>query len=155
EVGIVGLLRAGVMLQMIAAIGAGLRENRIGAEPLAQEKIGLLVRRQATMRAIMHEDCESQLPRTDDSDRKWIGQQDKRRMRAARDQRNRARDQRPGVHDHRDALPGEALAHSDELVVAEDIAGMHAKRGHDWISPSDVASLPTRRNALPATLLVA
>ena len=70
------LLGTGVMLQMIAAIGARFREDRIGAEPLAQEQIGLLVRRQAAMRAVMHEDGEAQLARADDADRKRIGQHD-------------------------------------------------------------------------------
>ena len=44
QIGIVLLLRARMMLQMIAAIGARLGEDRIGAEPLAQRQIGLLVR---------------------------------------------------------------------------------------------------------------
>jgi hypothetical protein len=74
EIGIVLLLCARMMLQMIAAIGAGLGENRIGAEPLAQGQIDLLVRRQASMRAVVHQDREPELPRTDDAHRQQKGQ---------------------------------------------------------------------------------
>ena len=66
QIGIVVLLRARMMLQMIAAIGAGLGEDRIGAEPLAQRQVDLLVRRQAAMRAVMHQDREPELARADD-----------------------------------------------------------------------------------------
>src|SRR5258708_7355029 len=55
EIGIVVLLGARVMLEMIAAIGAGFGENRISAEPLAQGQIGLLVSRQAATRAVVHQ----------------------------------------------------------------------------------------------------
>ena len=70
------LLGARMMLQMIAAIGARLREDRKGAEPLAQEQVCLLIRRQAAMGAIMHQDRKSELARADDADRKRIGQDD-------------------------------------------------------------------------------
>ena len=68
------LLRARVMLQMITAIGARLRKNRVGAEPLAQQQIGLFIRRQTAMRAVMHEDRQSQLARANDFDGEWIDQ---------------------------------------------------------------------------------
>src|SRR5690242_8551261 len=69
EVGIVLLLRARMMLQMVAPIGPRFGEDRIGAEPLAQRQIGLLVGRQATMRAVMHQDGQTELARADDADR--------------------------------------------------------------------------------------
>src|SRR5262249_61355470 len=59
QIGIVLLLGARVMLQMIAAIGARLAKDRIGAEPLAQEQIGLFVRGQAAMGSVMPEDCSA------------------------------------------------------------------------------------------------
>ena len=132
QIGIVLLLRARVMLQMIAAIGAGLGEDRIGAEPLAQRQIDLLVRRQAAMRAVMHQDREPELARADDADRQQEGQ----RIGPPRDQRDRTQDQRPGMRDQGDALPGHALAHGDQLILGQEVAGTHAKRGHDDLSPS-------------------
>ena len=59
------LLRAGVMLQMIAAIGAGLGEDRIGAEPLAQRHVQLLAVGKAAMGAVMHQDRKPELARAD------------------------------------------------------------------------------------------
>jgi hypothetical protein len=63
-----------MVLQVIAAIGAGLGEDRIGAEPLAERQVDLLVRRQASMRAVMHQDRKSELARADDADRQQKGQ---------------------------------------------------------------------------------
>src|SRR5689334_24042646 len=60
EIRIVLLLRARVVLEMIAPIAARLGKERIGAEPLAQRQIGPLVGRQAAMRAVMHEDRKAQ-----------------------------------------------------------------------------------------------
>src|SRR6185295_11679033 len=65
QIGIVGLLRARMMLQMIAAIGAGLGEDRIGAEPLAQRHVQLLVVGKAAMGAVMHQDSKPELARAD------------------------------------------------------------------------------------------
>ena len=105
QIRIVFLLGAGVMLQMIAAIGAGLGKNRIGAEPLAQRQIGLLVGRQTSMRAVMHQDRKPELARADDADREQKGQ----RIGPPCDQRDRAQYQRPGMRDQGDALPRHAL----------------------------------------------
>ena len=158
QIRIVFLLRARVMLQMIAAIGAGLGEDRIGAEPLAQRQIDLLVGRQASMRAVMHQDREPELARADDAHRQQKGQ----RIGPPRHQRDRAQYQRPRMRDQGDPLPRHALAHGDQLILVQEVAGTHAKRGHDDLSPSDVfeseaSRSPTRRSRVlsPAVLVVA
>src|SRR5436190_13077042 len=99
------------------------------------------------MGAVVHEDGEAQLARADDTDRKQIGQ----RIWPPRDQRDGTDDQGPGVHDHRDALPCVPLAHGDQFILAEKIAGAHAEHGHDQISPSGelgaaATSPPTTRS---------
>ena len=158
QVGIVFLLRLRMMLQMIAAIGARLGENRIGAEPLAQGQIGLLIGRQASMRAVMHQDGQSKLARADDADR----QHKRQRIGPPRDQRDRAQYQRPGVRDHGSTLPRRTLAHGDQLILGQKIAGPHAKRGHDEVPPSgesetDASPSSTTRSRVtsPAVLVVA
>src|SRR6478609_9485348 len=50
QIRIILLLCARMMLQVVASIAARLGKERIGAEPLAQGQIGLLVRGQAAMR---------------------------------------------------------------------------------------------------------
>lgn len=114
------------MLKVIAPIAARLREERIGAEPLAQGQIGLLVSGQAAMRAVMHQDCEPELARTDDGNGENVGN----RVGPPRHQHDRRDNECPGVGDQRDAFPGHALAHVGELVVGQEIAGTHAKCGH-------------------------
>src|SRR5689334_11690884 len=157
EIRIVLLLRARVMLQVITPIGAGLGEDRIGAEPLAQHQIDLLVCRQASMRAVMHQDRKPELARADDADRQQEGQ----RVGPPRDQGDRTQDQRPGMRDQGNPLPRHALAHGDQLILVQEVAGTHAKRGHDASpsnkSESDVSRSSTRRSRmlLSAVLVVA
>ena len=131
EIRIVFLLRTRMMLQVIAAIGAGLGKNRIGAKPLAERQIDLLVRRQASMRAVMHQDGEPELARTDDADRQQKGQ----RIGPPCDQRNRPQYQRPCMRDQGHPLPRHALTYGDQLILAQKVTGTHAKRGHDDPSP--------------------
>src|ERR1700730_16232148 len=69
QIGIVFLLRARMMLQMIEAISAGFGKDRIGAEPLAPRQVDFLARRQTTMRAIMHREREPELAGADDAHR--------------------------------------------------------------------------------------
>src|SRR5262245_10959540 len=154
EVGIILLLRARMMLQMIAAISAGLGKNRIGTKPLAQGQIGFLVGRQAAMRPVMHQDGKPELPRADDADRQQIGQ----RIRPPRHQCDRTQYQRPRMRDQGRALPGRTLPDGDQLILGEKIAGTHAKRSHEAVSPSDEflsPRSPTRRSRAPSSVDVA
>ena len=82
------------------------------------------------MRAVMHQDREPELARADDANRQQKGQ----RVGPPRDQRDRPEDQRPGMRDQGDALPRHALAHGDQLILVQKVAGTHAKRGHDDVS---------------------
>ena len=51
-----------------------------------------------------------------------------------------------------DAFPRHALTHGDQLVFVQEVAGTHAKRGHDEVSPSGLSLSSTRRSlALSAT----
>src|SRR6478735_5264023 len=98
------------------------------------------------MGAVMHQDREAQLARADDADR----QQKSQRIWPPRYQRDRTQDQRPRMYDQSGALPGRALTHRDQLILGKKIAGTHAKRGHDEVSPSgefetDGSRSPTRR----------
>src|SRR3954467_7807490 len=102
------------MLQMIAAIGAGFGKDRIGAEPLAERQVDLLVRRQTSMRAVMHQDRKSELARADDSDR----EKEYQRIGPPRHQRDRTQYQRPRMRDQGYPLPRHTLAHGDQLVLA-------------------------------------
>ncbi|MEY9481445.1 hypothetical protein ABH981_005658 [Bradyrhizobium ottawaense] len=115
-----------MVLKVVTPVAARLSKQRIGAEPLAQGQIGFLISGQAAMCAIMHQDREAQLARADDCDGEGIGD----RIGPPRDQGDRANDQRPGVRDQRNTFPGHTLSHVGKLVVGQEIAGTHAKRGH-------------------------
>jgi len=82
------------------------------------------------MRAVVHQDGKAELARADDRDCENISDG----IRPPRDQGNCANDQRPGVRDQRNAFPGHTLAHVGKLVVGQEIAGTHAKRGHGLAS---------------------
>src|SRR5204863_10035785 len=69
EIGIVLLLGARMMGEMIAAVRERFGEERIGAEPLAEKQVALFAARQAAVRAVMHQDRQAQLARTDQDDR--------------------------------------------------------------------------------------
>src|SRR3954469_4201794 len=130
------------MLQMIAAIGAGFGEDRIGAEPLAERQVDLLVRRQTSMRAVMHQDRKSELARADDADSQQKGQ----RIGPPGHQRDRSQYQHPRMRDQGYPLPRHALAHGDQLILVQEVAGTHAKRGHDEVSMSGLPLSSTRRS---------
>ena len=140
------------MLQMIAAIGYRLGEYRIGAEPLAERHVQFLAVGQATVGAVMHQDRKPKLARADDRHRQHEGEG----IGPQRDQRDRAQDQGPCMRDQGDALPGEAGADLDQLLLAHQVAGAHAKRGHGCFSlasdePPDVEfPAPTILSRAPA-----
>src|SRR6185437_15220587 len=89
-------------------------------------------------------------PRADDADRQQIGQ----RIGPPRNQRDRAQYQRPRVGDQGRALPGRTLPHGVQLILGEKIAGAHAKRSHEVVSPSDevLPRSPTRRSRAPSSV---
>src|SRR4029453_553870 len=114
---------------------------------LAQRQVDLLVGRQTAMRAVMHQDRKPELARADDAHRQQKGQ----RVGPPRPQRDRSQYQRPRMRDQGDTLPGHALAYGDQLILVQEVAGTHAERSHDDLSPSDVSELeasrsPTRRS---------
>ena len=68
----------------------------------------------------------------------------------------------PRMCDQGDALPGRTPAHGDQLILGQEIAGTHAKRGHDDSLPpgefeTDGSGSPTRRSRAlsPASFVVA
>ena len=130
QVGIVLLLGAGVVLQVIAAIGLGLGEHRPGAEPLAEQQVQFLGLRQAAMCAVMHQDRQPELARADDGNRQHEGEG----IGPRRNHRDRTQNQRPCMRDQGDALPGRPRADLDQFLLAHDVAGSHAKRGHGCFS---------------------
>ena len=103
------------------------------------------------MRAIMHQDRESKLARADKRDGEQIGH----RIGPPRDQRDRAQYQRPRVRDQRCAPPARTPAQIDQLLLRQEIASAHAKRGHggasrsDWVE-ADTSRSPTRRRRAAA-----
>src|SRR5690606_26205197 len=74
EVRVFLLLRMHMMLEMIAPIGARLRHHRVGAEPLAEKGVELLVLCQHAMRPVMHQNGKAKLPRADHHDGEDIGE---------------------------------------------------------------------------------
>src|SRR5437762_10682816 len=108
------------------------------------------------MGAVMHQDRKPELARADDADRQqkdqWVG--------PPRDQRNRSQYQRPRMRYEGHPLPRHALADSDQLILVQEVAGTHAKRGHDDLSPSgesesEASRWPTRRSRVLSAMVFA
>src|SRR5207247_274493 len=123
-------LRARVMLQMIAAIGLGFGEHRIGAQPLAESHVQFLAVRQATVGAVMHQDRKPELARADNRNRQHEGE----RIGPQRNHRDRAKNERPCMRDQGNALPGGPRAYLDQLLLGHQVAGANAKCGHGCFS---------------------
>ena len=105
------------MLEMVPAVGARLGEDRVGAQPVRQAVVRVVVGRQATVRAFVHENAETELARADDHDR----EHERQRIRNKRDKRDGRGDDAPGMGDHPDATPGRTGADAGELVGGEDL----------------------------------
>src|SRR6266550_5465155 len=78
----------------------------------------------------MHQDRKPELARADNRDRQHDGE----RIGPHRNHRDRAEDERPCMRDQGNALPGEARAYFDELLLGHQVAGANAKGGHGCFS---------------------
>ena len=93
QIRILRLLRKSMMLQVVGAVAGKIGPNRHCAQPLPDPFVDRLVRMQAAVRGLVHQDGEAQLPRADDHHR----DQPRQRIGPDRHQRNRCRDGAPGV----------------------------------------------------------
>ena len=93
KIGVVFLLCAHVVLQMITAIGVRARQQRIGTEKIAEYFVKFAMRAQRVMRRIMHQNSQTQLARADNHH----GQHKSQRVWKEIEQRHGAADNGPGV----------------------------------------------------------
>src|SRR5262245_42710654 len=122
EIGVALLLRVGVMGEVIPAIGQGIREYRVGAQPLAEGQVARLVARKAPVRALMHEDGKAELARADHHDGENVGE----RVGEDRDEGDRPKYDGPGMSDEREAPPFDTPAQGGKLVRRKELPGSDA-----------------------------
>ena len=86
-------LRVPVVHEVVAAIGAHVRQDRRAAEPATGELVQPAAAEQRVVRSLVHEDREPELPRSDDRDGKEEGE----RVRPPGEERDGECDRAPGV----------------------------------------------------------
>ena len=96
----VAIMRVGVVLEVILAVGDGVEKHRIGAQPLAEPHAGARVVRDQAVGAFMHQDRQAKLASGDKGDRK----EKRERVGPPGKQRHGAEDQRPGMDNEGDAF---------------------------------------------------
>ncbi len=98
------------------------------------------------MRAVMHQDREAELARTDEDHGDDVGQ----RVGKDRDQCDRAEDHGPRMGDQRNALPFDALAQRNKLIARDQLARGNAKSGcgggHDDLHQLNISPEPLRQS---------
>ena len=100
--------------------------HRVGAQPVAGPVVQPAIAEQGAMRGVVHEDRESELPRADDEERRHDG----RRIRPARDDRERAGDQAPVDGDRDPALPVAQREQFADVVARQRLAPLRCGRFH-------------------------
>ena len=108
------------------------------------------------MRAVMHQDREPELARADDAHRQ-------QKVSGLGHHATSAID--PNISAHACAIRAmpfqrHALAHGDQLILVQEVAGTHAKRGHDDLSlsgesESEASRSPTRRSRVLSSAILA
>src|SRR5690606_8059106 len=99
-----------------------LRHHRVGAEPLAEKGVELLVLCQHAMRPVMHQNGKAKLPRADHHDGEDIGE----RIWEGDENGHRPEDYAPGMKNKPCATQIRAFAHQRDLARRENILRKHA-----------------------------
>jgi hypothetical protein len=126
EIGIVRLLRAAMMHEMVMAITDHLAENRIGAQPLTGPFVPPTRLHQNAVGGVMHQDRETKLTAADDDD----SSQECERVRPDRIDRHRRADYDPGMEHAERARDVGALAQACHLLKREDLGRIEALNVH-------------------------
>jgi hypothetical protein len=80
-----------VVLQVVGPVGLRVAPDGVRAEPVADDVVDLAIREERTVRGLVHEDGEAELPGADHEE----GHEDRERVRPSATSANEANDDRP------------------------------------------------------------